>query len=108
MRIDVHAHYYSPDYLDLVEASGAPPRSLEPGRRTAKRSRAEDMETRLAMMDRGGVDVQILSIAAVPPYLDDEAKAVAAARYANDLYADVDATPSFDYVLGSATGGGTC
>jgi hypothetical protein len=26
----------------------------------------------------------------------------------NDLYADVDATPSFDYVLGSATGGATC
>jgi hypothetical protein len=25
-----------------------------------------------------------------------------------DLYADVDATPSFDYVLGSATGGATC
>src|SRR4051794_5226265 len=26
----------------------------------------------------------------------------------NDLYADVDATPSFDYVLGSATGGASC
>ena len=25
-----------------------------------------------------------------------------------DLYADVDATPSFDYVLGSASGGATC
>jgi hypothetical protein len=27
---------------------------------------------------------------------------------AEDLYADVDATPSFDYVLGSSTGGATC
>ena len=26
----------------------------------------------------------------------------------DDLYADVDATPSFDYVLGSATGGASC
>ena len=26
----------------------------------------------------------------------------------DDLYADVDATPSFDYVLGSATGGAAC
>ena len=26
----------------------------------------------------------------------------------NDLYADVDATPSFDYVLGSAAGGASC
>jgi hypothetical protein len=25
-----------------------------------------------------------------------------------DIYADVDATPSFDYVLGSATGGSAC
>ena len=25
-----------------------------------------------------------------------------------DLYADVDATPSFDYVLGSAAGGASC
>jgi len=25
-----------------------------------------------------------------------------------DLYADVDASPSFDYVLGSALGGATC
>jgi hypothetical protein len=25
-----------------------------------------------------------------------------------DLYADVDATPSFDYILGSSTGGTTC
>jgi hypothetical protein len=27
---------------------------------------------------------------------------------ANDLYADVDATRSFDYVLGSNTGGSSC
>src|SRR5207249_9973944 len=27
---------------------------------------------------------------------------------AEDLYADVDATPSFDYVLGSSSGGATC
>ena len=25
-----------------------------------------------------------------------------------DLYADVDATPSFDYTLGSSTGGASC
>jgi aminocarboxymuconate-semialdehyde decarboxylase len=89
MRIDVHAHYYSKEYLEMIEASGAPARTTEPGRRTLKPTRAADMETRLAAMDRGGVDVQVLSVAAVPSYAEDERTAVALARFANDLYADV-------------------
>lgn len=89
MRIDVHAHYYSPEYLDMVVSAGAPPRVTEPGRRTMKASEAEDLTERLAAMNRGKVDMQILSVAAVPSYAEDEAKAVALTRYANDLYARI-------------------
>jgi aminocarboxymuconate-semialdehyde decarboxylase len=89
MRIDVHAHYYTPEYLGMIEASGAPRHTTEPGRRVVKATRDADMEVRLAAMDRGGVDLQILSVAAVPSHAENETTAVALARYANDLYADV-------------------
>ena len=40
------------------------------------------------MMDAAGVDVQVVSAVAAPPYFQDEAIAVEAARLGNDLCAE--------------------
>ena len=44
---------------------------------------------RLAQMDEAGVQMQVLSPAASPPYAEKEADAVAAARLINDSYAEL-------------------
>jgi aminocarboxymuconate-semialdehyde decarboxylase len=89
MRIDVHAHYYPVAYLDVLEAAGSTARALEPGRRTAKPTAEVDIAERLEAMDRAGVTMQILSVAAVPAYYQDAATSMRVTRYANDMYADL-------------------
>ena len=46
-----------------------------------------DLEARLALMDRAGVDMQVLSACPQLPYGEDGQKAVTAARFVNDQYA---------------------
>ena len=95
MRIDVHAHYFSSDYLALLAGFGADSTSLEPGYRLLHEKRSDDFAERFAAMDRAGVDREILSVSGIAPYFADEASAVAGARFANDLYAElVRAEPS--------------
>jgi aminocarboxymuconate-semialdehyde decarboxylase len=89
MRIDVHAHYFSGEYLDLLDRSGGVESTTSPGRRCLWPSPARDIEARFAAMDRAGVTLQILSISGVAPYFADKAVAVAAARLANDNYAEL-------------------
>ncbi|MHB8567229.1 MAG: amidohydrolase family protein [Nitrososphaerales archaeon] len=86
MRIDVHSHYYPKDYVDLIEGFGTSDiigviRSLDAGR--------EGLEARFAMMKSARVDMQVLSVPPLLPYLQNEKAAVDAARYANNLYADI-------------------
>jgi 6-methylsalicylate decarboxylase len=87
--IDVHAHYFPSAYADIAEPLGLGRMAVRPGQASASRSVAryavENVEERLAAMDRAGVERQILSIIAAP-YHPDEASAVAAARCGNDLY----------------------
>jgi aminocarboxymuconate-semialdehyde decarboxylase len=87
MRIDVHAHYFSGEYLDLLDRSGGVESTTSPGRRCLWPSPAEDVAVRFEAMDRAGVTLQILSISGVAPYFADKAAAVAGARLANDNYA---------------------
>jgi Transposase IS66 family/Amidohydrolase len=47
----------------------------------------EELEARLRLMHRAGVDMQILSASPQLPYGEDRDKAVAAARFVNDQYA---------------------
>ena len=89
MRIDVHAHYFSAEYLDLLDASGGVESTTSPGRRSLWPTPATDLEVRFAAMDRAGVRLQILSISGVAPYFANEAAAVAGARMANDQYAEI-------------------
>jgi aminocarboxymuconate-semialdehyde decarboxylase len=89
MRIDVHAHYFSPEYVALLKRLGAGPDRLEPGYRLLHDTQAADFAERFAAMDRAGVDRQILSVSGLTPYFEEEESAVSGARFANDLYAAV-------------------
>ena len=84
MRIDVHAHYWTGGYLDLLvdlgKADAGAARGLGAGDGT-------DLEARLRLMDRAGVQMQVLSACPQSPYGKDADKAAAAARFVNDQYA---------------------
>ncbi len=86
MRIDVHAHLFPDAYLDCMARLG------QTGARAAVlRAPGGQMplDERVRMLDRAGIDLQVLSVAAAVPYLAEQAAAVEAARTANDAFAAV-------------------
>jgi len=89
MRLDVHAHYFCQEYIDVLVRLGVDADRLEPAYRLLHPTREGDFAERFAAMDRAHVDKQILSVSGVSPYLLEEKNAVAGARFANDLYAEV-------------------
>lgn len=84
MRIDVHAHYWTDAYLDMLVDLG---RSDIATQRGIGAGSGSELDARLRLMDRAGVDMQVLSAAPQLPYSADVDGAVAAARYVNDEYA---------------------
>ena len=86
MRIDVHAHYWTEDYLDLLvdlgKADAGAARGLGAGADA-------ELEARLRLMDRAGVQMQVLSACPQLPYGEDREKAARAARFVNDQYAEL-------------------
>src|SRR2546430_3831608 len=92
MIVDLHAHYFPKDYNAILLRIGG--RSLPEAARpiTARPMREENpagIATRLKQMDEAGVQLQVLSPAASPPYAEKEADAVEAARLINDSYAEL-------------------
>jgi 6-methylsalicylate decarboxylase len=80
--IDVHAHYYPRRYLELIGRPELPPM-------TAAALGGQDIAERLALLDRTGIDIQVLSVSQAQPYLPDSAAAAEAAKLANEMYADL-------------------
>jgi predicted TIM-barrel fold metal-dependent hydrolase len=87
MRLDVHAHYFCQDYIDVLERAGIGPETLEPAYRLLHPTREADFAERFGAMDRAHVDKQILSVSGVAPFTLNEKGAIEGARFANDLYA---------------------
>ena len=84
MRIDVHAHYWTDAYLDMLAELG---RSDTATQRGMGAGGGDELAARLTLMDRAGIDIQVLSAAPQLPYGADADRAVAAARFVNDEYA---------------------
>ncbi len=86
MRIDVHAHYWTEGYLDLLadlgKADAGAARGIGAGG-------GAELEARLRLMDRAGVEIQVLSACPQSPYGQDKQKAARAASFVNDQYAEL-------------------
>src|SRR5436305_4956030 len=87
MRVDVHAHYYPRPYIDQLEGLGRQVRRMTtsvPGF-----SFGVDIEGQLGLLDKAGIDTQVLSLGNQPPYFAERDQAVNTSRLANDLYAEL-------------------
>ena len=87
--IDVHAHAFSAAYVQLLEQLGAEPEVLHSTRGAFAATQDDDLQARLAVMDSGRVERQILSMSAAAPYFHDLAAAQRAARFINDEHAEL-------------------
>jgi predicted TIM-barrel fold metal-dependent hydrolase len=88
LRIDTHAHYFPTQYLDRLDGYGAKSTAAA-HRLTVSNQEPKNLDARFKMMDRAGIEMQVISCSNVFPYFENEANAVDAARLANDLYADL-------------------
>ena len=86
MRIDVHAHYWTEEYLDLLIDLGKADAGQALG---IGAGGGAELEARLRLMDRAGVQMQVLSACPQSPYGEDADQAAKAARFVNDQYADL-------------------
>jgi predicted TIM-barrel fold metal-dependent hydrolase len=86
MRIDVHAHYWTEDYLDLLKDLG---RSDTAAARGLGAGAGAELEARLRLMDQAGIEMQVLSASPQLPYGEDREKATTVARFVNDQYAEL-------------------
>jgi 6-methylsalicylate decarboxylase len=86
MRIDVHAHYWTEEYLDLLIDLGKADAGQALG---IGAGGGADLEARLRLMDRAGIQMQVLSACPQSPYGEDADQATKAARFVNDQYAEL-------------------
>ena len=82
MVIDVHAHSYPAQYLELIGRPDLPPV------RAAALARQGTGE-RLALLGQAGIDTQVLSVSQSQPYLPDPGRAAGTAKVGNGLYAEL-------------------
>ncbi|WP_234322087.1 amidohydrolase family protein [Streptomyces sp. NRRL B-24720] len=87
LRIDVHAHLWTPAYLDRLERLGKTDTDTQRG--IGADATEADLDRRFALMDQAGIDLQVLSVAPQSPHLTGEPDAVALAASANESYAEL-------------------
>lgn len=99
--IDIHTHMYTRRWLDALKASGDPDTVVVPGNPESIAYRGVnyatlaanmfDWEARIAQMDAAGVDIAVISLTAPNVYWGTLQQSAAAARIANDEYAEAQA-----------------
>jgi aminocarboxymuconate-semialdehyde decarboxylase len=94
--VDIHTHMFGTGWLDMIKQHGAPAYAVDamPDNRDylieygtpacALEVEAFDYDKRVAMMDRHGIDISIVSLTSPNVHFGDEAVSVATARLAND------------------------
>lgn len=96
MRIDVHCHYYPPEYLKEVLRIGA--NSSDPwdagwydqiNGKAGNNPKMWAVEERLEEMDRAGVDIQAISTVIPNAYFEDAELSLHLAQVINDSLADI-------------------
>ncbi|MEV6072212.1 amidohydrolase family protein [Nocardia sp. NPDC052001] len=87
MRIDIHAHLWNEDYLDLLDSYGRTDTATQ--RNMGAGGSAAELEARFALNDSAGIEHQVLSVTPQSPHFTHHDHAVDAARLVNDQYADI-------------------
>ncbi len=87
LRIDVHAHAWSTDYLDRLAAAGFATTGAHRG--LGAETSDEALQARFALMDSAGIRMQVLSATPASPHFERRADAIALARQVNDEYAEL-------------------
>jgi predicted TIM-barrel fold metal-dependent hydrolase len=87
--IDIHAHYYPIEYLELLDSFGGSETGTAISRNCFASKTPGDLDFRFRVMDEAGIDMQVLSVPPQFPYFANEQHGVEAARLANDLCADL-------------------
>jgi predicted TIM-barrel fold metal-dependent hydrolase len=87
--IDIHAHYYPIEYLELLDSFGGSETGTAISRNCFASNEPADLEFRFRVMDEAGIDMQVLSVPPQFPYFANEQHGVEAARLANDLCVDL-------------------
>jgi predicted TIM-barrel fold metal-dependent hydrolase len=82
MRIDVHSHWWPASYIDLMQSLG------REDLRFAMRQ-DDNLDGRIAEMDRVGVDVSLLSAIGLDTEMPTADGAAQASRHINDLYVEL-------------------
>jgi predicted TIM-barrel fold metal-dependent hydrolase len=85
--IDVHGHVWTNEYLDMMDKFGKKDTWVQ--RNKGAGTGDAEMQKHLEMMDSVGIGIQALSICPQAPHFANKDNAVAAARMANDIYAEV-------------------
>jgi aminocarboxymuconate-semialdehyde decarboxylase len=102
--IDVHNHFYPPEYLDAIvrepgnvrvttDAEGNPCLHYPGDTNVAVRGH-RDIAYREEVLERHGVDLQLISFTTPGVHVETPARAVSFARMVNDAFAQVVARPS--------------
>src|ERR1700687_4714084 len=87
--IDIHAHYYPIEYLELLDSFGGSETGTAISRNCFASKAPGALEFRFRVMDDAGVDMPVLSVPPQFPYFASEQHGVQAAWLANDLCADL-------------------
>jgi aminocarboxymuconate-semialdehyde decarboxylase len=83
MRIDVHAHYYPPEFTKAYGRETTISRNAltSPGGKVT-------LDERVDMLKEAGIDLQVLCVGGQQPAFEKAEEAASVSRYLNDMYAE--------------------